>query len=481
MNIDIKRTKIVATIGPASEDTDTLKHMIESGMNVARFNFSHGEHEWHKRVMKNVRKVSRKLNKPIAIVADLQGPRVRTLVKDSIKIKKGDVVRVFDVSTISKEKSINEEEDKVVTLDCPGILKFLSVGSEILIEDGIIKIKVIDVVDTHILAEVINGDEIKNHKGVNIPDVDIPLPTLTRKDYQDLEFALGQDVDYIAMSFVRNAESLIEARKYMKKILGEFYKIPKIISKIEAKQAIKNLDEIIKVSDAIMVARGDLGIEVSQHRVSLLSKEIIKKSRSYLKPVIVATQMLASMEKNARPTRAEISDVTNAVVDHADAVMLSAESSVGDYPIESVGTMAEIAMETEVSTFDDLKNFAPIGFVSDEVKISQSAYLFAREMDAKAIVLFSETGYTARLISHFRPDFLILSATDNMKTYQQLSLAWGIRPYLCDNFESRKDAIKDLISKTKDSRLLSKNDLVISVAGSTKSGKELKLTGSRII
>lgn len=481
MNIDAKSTKIVATIGPASESEDVLKNMIESGLNVARFNFSHGEHEWHKRVMKNVRKISRKLNKPVAIVADLQGPRVRTLVDSVVQIEKGEIIRVFDVETIAGEKSIDKSEEKVITLDCPGILKSLSIGSEILIEDGIIKIKVIDIVDTHVLAEVVNGDEIKNHKGVNIPDVNIPLPTLTRKDYQDLEFALGQDVDYIAMSFVRDAESLIQARSYMKKIVGEFYKIPKIISKIEAKQAIKNLDEIIKASDAIMVARGDLGIEVNPHRVSLLSKEIIKKSREYLRPVIVATQMLASMEKNARPTRAEIADVTNAVVDHTDATMLSGEASVGDYPIESVGTMAEIAMETEVSTYDDVSKFTPIGFISDEVKIAQSAYLFAREMEAKAIILFSESGYTARLLSHFRPDFLICVATDNEKTYRQLSLVWGVRPYLYENINSRKDAIKNLISDAKESCLLNKNELVVSVLGSTKSGKKLKLTGTRIV
>lgn len=481
MNIDTKKTKIVATIGPASEDVSVLKHMIESGMNVARFNFSHGEHEWHERIMENVRKVSQKLNKPVAIIADLQGPRVRTLVDENVEIKKGDIIRIYDVSTINDDKNAKSEEQKLVTLDCPGILKSLNIGTEILIEDGIIKVKVIDIVETHVLAEVVNGNEIKNHKGVNIPDVNIPLPTLTAKDYQDLEFALGQNVDYIAMSFVRDAKSVVEARNYMKKIVGEYYKIPKIISKIEAKQAIKNLDEIVKASDAIMVARGDLGIEVNPHRVSLLSKEIIKKSREYLRPVIVATQMLASMEKNARPTRAEIADVTNSVVDHTDAVMLSGEASVGDYPIESVGTMADIAMETEQSFFDDVSSFAPIGFVSDEVKVAQSTYLFAKEMGTKAIVIFSESGYTARLLSHFRPDFLVLVATDSERTYRQLSLAWGIRPYLYKNVDSRKDTIKKLILEAKDSCLLNKDDLVVSVLGSTKSGKKLKLTGTRII
>ncbi|MCK4635321.1 MAG: pyruvate kinase [Candidatus Moranbacteria bacterium] len=481
MNIDTKKTKIVATIGPASEDVSVLKNMIESGMNVARFNFSHGEHEWHKRVMKNVRKVSRQLNIPIAIIADLQGPRVRILVEEDVKIEKGEVIRVFDVQTIAKEKAIDKSERKIITLDCPGILKSLRVSDEILIEDGIIKIKVIDVLDTHVIAEVINGDVIKNHKGVNIPDVEIPLPTLTEKDYRDLEFALGENVDYIAMSFVRDAESLMEARNYMRKLVGQDCPIPKIISKIEAKQAIKNLDEIIRTSDAIMVARGDLGIEVNPHRVSLLSKEIIKKSLKYLRPVIMATQMLASMEKNARPTRAEIADVTNAVVDHVDAVMLSAEASVGDYPIESVGTMAEIAMETERSTYDDIDLFSPIGFVSDEVKIAQSTYLFAKEMEAKTIVLFSESGYTARLLSHFRPDFLTLVATNNEKTYRQMSLVWGVRSFLYEIIDSRGEIIDKLIAESKNSGLLIKNDLAVTILGSTKSGKKLKLTGSRIV
>ncbi len=349
-----KRTKIIATIGPASESSQVIEEMIESGLNVARFNFSHGEYSWHERVMKNVREIGKKLNTNIGIIADLQGPRVRTLMSEELEILEGDVVRICDINSSDEYIDELKKENKVIILDCPKIIKNIEIGYEILVEDGLMVLNVLDKHDEHILTEVIAGGVVKNHKGVNIPDAIIPLSTLTKKDLKDLKFALEQNVDFVAFSFVRTAEDVIDLRNRMKQQLGRDDNLPKIIAKIECKKALENLDAILREVDVVMVARGDLGIEVNPVHVTLFQKDIILKCRKYLRPVIVATQMLASMEFNPRPTRAEIADVTNSVIDLTDATMLSAESTVGKYPIEAVSIMSHISTETEASTYDDL-------------------------------------------------------------------------------------------------------------------------------
>lgn len=476
----LKRTKIVATLGPASESYDVLTAMVNAGLNVARFNFSHGAYAWHKKTMQIVRDVSEKSDIPIALLADLQGPRIRTVVENNLTIKKGDVVRLFDANATAQDISDMREEHTVIVIDCPDMVAHLTVGNDVMIEDGLMTLRVTDLVEGHAILEVVAGGTIKNHKGVNIPDAHIPLPTVTPKDIEDLTFALEQNVDYIALSFVREAKDIINVRTLIKKLRGNDH-MPKIIAKIERKEAMKNLDAILGAVDGVMVARGDLGIEADPMKVVLFQKDIIAKAMAHMRPVIVATQMLASMEHNPRPTRAEVADVTNAVIDHTDAVMLSAETTVGTYPIETVDTMAQIAYETELSPYDDIDGTGPTLHASEEINVAKGAYQFAREMDATAIVMYSETGYTARVLSHFRPERLLLVATNNARTYRQLSLVWGIMPFYFDSGEDRRACIDALIEKVVAQKILFKNDLIVTVLGSTKGGKELKLHGSRVI
>ncbi len=476
-----KHTKIVATLGPASESIDVLEEMIRNGLNVARFNFSHGEYEWHEKVMHNVRTAAKNVGVPIAILADLQGPRVRTHMPHELTIENGETIRIYDVSCSEDVRAQAAKDGKIITLDCPKIIDHIAVGNDILIEDGLMKVTVVDIADGYAVADVVDGGTVKNHKGVNIPDARIPLPTVTKKDYDDLAFALAHDVDFVALSFVRSGQDIVDVKQHIRKILGEGVPAPCIVSKIECKEALHNLDRILGATDAVMIARGDLGIEVNPARIAILEKDILEKSIRHLRPVIVATQMLASMEHNARATRAEISDVTNAVVDHADAVMLSGESSMGVNPVGAVRTMAEVAAHTEVSPYDDVFEAMPLTFSSEEVRIAHGTYDFAREMEADAIVIYSESGYTARLLSHFRPDQKIIVVTNNQKTYHQLALPWGIKSFLCAGEESREKCIDSAIAQAKDVGLLHSNDLVITVRGTTKTGKKLTITGSRIV
>jgi pyruvate kinase len=476
-----KSTKIVATIGPSSESVEVLERMIHAGLNVARFNFSHGAYEWHERVMRNVRTAADNVGVPIAILADLQGPRVRTHVAEEIVITKGETIRLFDVSKDDAEIVRIADGNAYLTLDCPKVIEALAVGNDVLIEDGLMHVRVVDIVDGYALADVIDGGTIKNHKGVNIPDARIPLPTMTKKDFDDLAFALTHDVDFIALSFVRNGQDIVDARQHMRKIVGDEASLPRIVSKIECKEALSNLERILTATDAVMIARGDLGIEVEPARIAIFEKDILELSIRHLRPVIVATQMLASMEHNPRPTRAEIADVTNAIADHTDAVMLSGESSTGAYPVEAVQIMADIARNTEISPYDDVFEAMPLVFSSEEVKIARATYDFAGEMQAKAIVIYSESGYTARLLSHFRPEQIIIVATNNKKTYHQLALPWGVRPYYCEGEESREACIVHAIDHAKSADLLQSNDLVITVLGTTKAGKQLTLTGARMV
>jgi pyruvate kinase len=402
-------------------------------------------------------------------------------MEKELQIERGDTVRIFDITTSEEERKNIAQDSKIIVFDCPDLIAQLSIGNDILIEDGLMKIMVVDVADNYVIGDVIDGGLVKNHKGVNIPDARIPLPTVTKKDYDDLAFALSQSVDFVAMSFVRNGQDIVDLRKHIRKIIGEDETMPRIISKIECKEALNNLERILGATDAVMIARGDLGIEADPSKITILEKDILKKSIKHLRPVIVATQMLASMEKNARPTRAEVADVTNAVADHTDAVMLSGESSMGDYPIEAVRTMAQIATETEISPYDDVFDAMPLTFSSEEVKIAHATHDFSKELGAEAIVIFSESGYTARLLSHFRPDQTILVATNNQKTFNQLALAWGVYSFLHAGEVSRRECIQKTIDAARDKGLLHAQDLVITVLGSTKAGKKLELTGTKIV
>ena len=478
--LSIKKTKVVATLGPASESVEVLERMIRGGMNMARFNFSHGEYAWHEQTMHNVRTAAERVGVPVAILADLQGPRVRTHVAEPVTIAKGETIRVFDATQSDEEIARAAGDQKYITLDCPHLVPNLSVGNDILIEDGIMRLTIVDTAPHHVVCDVIDGGTIKNHKGVNIPDARIPLPTLTKKDYDDLAFALAHDVDYVALSFVRSGQDIVDARMHMRKIVGDEAAVPQIISKIECKEALTALDDILRATDAVMIARGDLGIEVEPTTIALLEKDILARSIQHVRPVIVATQMLASMEHNARPTRAEVADVTNSVVDHTDAVMLSGESSMGAFPVEAVTTMAEIAYHTEQSPYDDVSAALPLTFDSEETRIARATYDFAREVGAAGIVIFSESGYTGRMLSHFRPEQKMVVVTNKPKTYRQLALVWGVHPVLCAG-DNRSKCVAHAIELAVEKEILRKGDLIITVLGTTKTGKQLRLTGSRLV
>ena len=360
---DEKRTKIIATIGPASESEEILRCLITEGMDMARLNFSHNNYDWHGKIIDLIKKIAGELNLPIKIIADLQGPRIRTLVQSDVEIKTGEFILVSDIEMapnfqfpISNFQTISNDQisnDKKFILDAKKITDGIKEEDQILIEDGLLRLIVKEKAGGVLLAEVTNGGIIKNHKGVNLPDSNIKLGALTEKDLSDLQFSLGKGVDFVAMSFVKDAKDLLDLREKIKELSPNKDVLAKVIPKVERKEALKNIDEIIDVSDMVMVARGDLGIELPESEVIIYQKEIVTKCHEKNKPVIVATQMMESMIKNPIPTRAEVSDISNAVIDHADAVMLSGESANGQYPVEAVKMMREIIKKIEDSTLDD--------------------------------------------------------------------------------------------------------------------------------
>ena len=463
-----KKTKIVATIGPASEKKEILKKMIENGMNVARLNFSHSGYDWHRKVIRTIRELSRELKVPIGIIADLQGPRIRTNISNEVEIKKGEIVAVGDMA-----KKVKADFEKIIYLDYPGIIKDIKKGNEILIEDGLLKLKVTGKSATYLKAEVIFGGIVRNHKGVNMPDSELHFGAVTEKDQEDLKFALVERMDFIALSFVSNAKEIKNIRNRIKKIVKNNKYLPQIISKIERKEAIKNIDSIINVSDAIMVARGDLGIEINQADLPIVQKEIIDKCLRMTKPVIVATQMLDSMIRNPRPTRAEISDVSNAVIDHTDAIMLSGETAGGKYPIETVKIMREIAEKTEASPFDDLKH----GFLSDKklsvsAAIAQSAHELLKDSRSQALVVASISGFAAKMIARHRPEQDLLVVTNNIMTQNQLSLVWGVKSFNLPNCQTLDALINKSIAVLVKNKSLKRGDQVVIVAGKPGVKKE---------
>lgn len=467
----MKQTKIVATIGPASEAKDTLREMILAGMNVARLNFSHGEYEWHGALINRIRELSHELSSPIAILADLQGPRIRTGVEGEITLAKGDQVRVTDTEGAPTDLPL-------ITLDMPGIIEGVAVGHAILIEDGTMELTVTEKESDSVIATAKNDGVIKNRKGVILPDSTLHLSILSDKDRRDLEFVVKEGVDYVGLSFVGSAEDIESVRAEMRTMVGEG-RTPQIVAKIERKEAIKNLKSIVKATDAVMVARGDLGIEMPESEVVLLQKEIIAESLRAAKPVIVATQMMKSMTENPRPTRAEVSDVSNAVIDHTDAVMLSEESAMGKYPVETIRMMAEIIEKTEESPFDDLYQTLALNFSNEYATMIRSVYELGKSFGTKATVVLSMSGLTARLISHFRPEGRILVATNRRDTWNALALVWGIEPFLYEDDQHLDGFALRVMADAKEAGLLSSGDQVVVFHGRTPDQESLKLVGIR--
>ena len=464
----IKRTKIIATIGPSSFDRKILKKMIEAGMNVARLNFSHGEYSVHAEVIKNIREISKELDTEIGIMADLQGPRIRVGNAKEFRINAGEIILVSDIKIVSGKKEL--------LIDSPGVVEAICIGERILIEDGLIELGVVKKAGKTALARVIRGGMVKPRKGINVPDTKLHFGAITEKDEVDLKFALEKNVDFVALSFVSNSQEVIKVREQIRKILKNGAILPQIISKIERKGALKNLDEIIEVSDAIMVARGDLGIETDESKVVILQKEIIARCLCFVKPVIVATQMLDSMIRNPIPTRAEVADVSNAVIDHADAVMLSGESASGNYPIEAVAAMKNIIVSTEESPFDDaVPELLDNEMIFDYAATIHAAHELAKSSKAKAIAFFTFSGKTARMMSHHRPQQLILAATDNLKVYNQLSLIWGVDSYLIDVEKNHETAIRKMIELAKKEKKLTSGDKVVIIIGRVARNEAIKL------
>jgi pyruvate kinase len=480
----MKRTKIICTIGPASENEKILSEMVRKGMNVARLNFSHGSFSSHRKIIKSVRKISEKLNIPVGIMADLQGPRIRVSNEDELSVSKNETIEVREelipTKISSLKKIINKlkittttDKKKTLKLDLAGVVRMVKPGSSILIEDGLIKLKVLERKKDHLVCKVANSGTIKPRKGVNIPGISAKLGAITTRDKEVLDFAIKQDVDFVAMSFVRTAEEINYLRRLIKSRTKRKNNITQIIAKIERKEAIKNFDKILAATDAVMVARGDLGIEMPQADLPILQKEICAKCLRVGKPVIVATQMLDSMIRNPRPTRAEVTDVSNAVIDHADALMLSGESASGKYPVEAVHTMSQIIRRTEKSPFDDLGH----GFLSDQKKsvsaaIAQSAHELLKDSGAKAIVVASISGFTARMVTRHRPEKKIFVMTNNEKTHNQLSLVWGVNSFVLPDCKDLDELIDKSIETIKKNKLLKKKDKVVIVAGRPHMKKE---------
>lgn len=475
----MKQTKIVATIGPASESEEMLEKLALAGMNVVRLNFSHNEHAWHKEVIDRVRKVSDKIGRPIGILADIQGPRIRLEIAETFSFRRGEKIAV---GFLGKKESIPKDIGMPsVFLDTAGIIEHLALGHSILIEDGLIELSVIQIEEGYVVAEAETPGTIKPRKGVNLPDTTFKLSILSQKDRDDIAFVLSQGVDFVGLSFVGSAEDIREAKEEMRKTLPEPARLPMIVSKIERKEAIRNLHEIVCESDAVMVARGDLGIEMPESEVVILQKQIIAEALSNVKPVIVATQMMKSMAENPRPTRAEVSDVTNAVVDHTDAVMLSEETAAGKYPVETVSIMREIIEKTEESPFDDVYEALHLNLHTEHAALIRSIFELSQSFDVSAILLLSVSGFTARLMSHFRPGINIFVATPSPETYRQCALLWGVEPHLFGDERPLDTFIDQLITEAKKSEELVSGDRVAIFLGRTPERDTMKLVGVREI
>ena len=451
--------KIICTIGPASDSEKILKELIIAGMDIARLNFSHGTHEEHLQKIIRIRKIARQLGKPIAILQDLQGPKIRIgrFKKAPIHLKPGDLFTITVKDILGDQKQVSTTYKNLPNDVQP--------GDTILVNDGLIKLRVLSKTETDVNCEVVNGGSLYDRRGINLPGVKISEPSLTDKDKNDVLFGLEHGVDYVALSFVRDAQSILELRDFM----GD--KAVPIIAKLEKPEALENLDSIIDLADGIMVARGDLGVEISSEKVPSVQKRIIEQCLLKNKPVITATQMLDSMMVHPIPTRAEATDVANAIFDGSDALMLSGETAFGNYPVKSVQTMNAIIKESEkhrqffrlnpdqriVNTLQDFST-----------SICHSAYHSAKEINAKYIVVLTRSGYTALKMSNFRPEVPILALTNNEKTYQKMSLYWGVIPQLIQNEIIISDDLTDLESILKKGHWISNGDRLVIVAGSSR-------------
>ncbi len=459
-----KRTKIVCTLGPASGTEDIIEKMVDAGMNVARLNFSHGSHEDHARLIERIRSVAEKTGEPIAIMQDVQGPKIRLgkLPKEGVAIQPGETV-LFDTAR-------DTYEDGIIPIDYEKLHTFLKKGERILIDDGRIEVSITAVKKTRITTTVVVGGTLFSNKGFNIPDSKLTVRALTEKDKIDVRFGVEKQVDLIALSFVTSASDVMDLRYLIKKYeqdSGIHSEQPiRIIAKIERYEAVKHLDTILDAADGIMVARGDLGVEMPPEEVPLIQKRLIDRALAAAKPVIVATQMLDSMQHNPRPTRAEVSDVSNAVIDHTDAVMLSNETATGMYPVETVQMMSDIIHQTESSSYHSLiiPDYTQKNDNVEDV-ISQASRLLGEKVGATLILVASLSGDTARLISRYRPELPIVVATSTKRVMNQLHLSWGVRPFLLPECQTIEELVERSMLYMKQEKIVKSKNRIIVVAG----------------
>ena len=453
----MRKTKIICTIGPASESEERLRELMLAGMNVARFNFSHGSHEEHKAKFDRVIKVSSELKLPVATLLDTKGPEIR--LKD---IEGGKTELVSGQKFILTTEEILGNNEKV-TITYKGLKDDINVGTTILIDDGLIEMVVDEINETDIICSVVNGGPISNHKGVNIPGAALSMPYISDVDRSDIMFGCDMDFDFLAASFVRCKEDILEVRK----IIEEHGSHMKIIAKIENTQGIRNLDEILEAADGIMVARGDMGVEIPMEEVPIVQKQMIKKAEALGKHVITATQMLESMIKNPRPTRAEATDIANAIYDGTTAIMLSGESAAGLYPVEAVKTMAKIAERTEqdIDYNSRLRRRKDIDDIDTTTAISHATCTTAMDLKAAAIVTVTISGFTAGMIARYKPSCPIIACSVSPRTCRQLNLAWGVTPIWIARESTAEDLFDEAVHAAEKEGYIKKGDKVVLTAG----------------
>lgn len=454
----MKKTKIVCTIGPSSDSYEVLKALVNEGMNVARLNFSHGTHPEHKKRIDTIKKLRDDLDEPIAIMLDTKGPEIR------IKTFKDGMIRIEQGQEFTLTSEDVEGDETKVSVTYKDIAKDLKADDRVLIDDGLVEFTVISVDEKNVYMKAVNSGELSDRKGVNLPSVKVNLPTLTEKDIEDLIFGIENDVDFIAASFIRSAKDVLEIRKILESNGGDDIKI---ISKIENLEGVQNIDEIIDVSDGIMVARGDMGVELDEEDIPLVQKDIIRKCNLKGKFVITATQMLDSMIRNPRPTRAEVTDVANAILDGSSAIMLSGETAAGNYPVKSCEMMRKIAVKIEDSldykiALDSTNDEHEINITNSIAKATREAAL---DLDAKVIIAATTSGLTARNISKFKPKSPIIAATTNEKVRRQLAIEWGVYPIRATLASSIDDLFYESINILKNIKFVKEGELVILTAG----------------
>ncbi len=458
----LRRTKIVATIGPASREESVLRQLLWAGMDVARLNFSHGTHEEHAEVIRTLRRLAHRMGKPVAILQDLQGPKIRLGdLARPVRVQKGQVVR-FRVGE-------SQPEEDVLPVAFPEFMDYVHPGSRIAIDDGLLEFEVIEVDNGEARARVLVDGVVSSHKGINLPGVNIDVPGFTEKDEADLKFGLEHDVDAIAISFVRTAEDVARVRQAIGQFAPEKADIP-LIAKLERREALEHLEEILLVADGVMVARGDLGVEIPIQEVPIAQKRIIQMANRYGKVVITATQMLESMMHHPRPTRAEASDVANAVFDGTDALMLSGETASGKYPVEAVRTMdaiirmAEMYMEDMTRCYRAPEDFAP-AMQGPPLSLALAARKLGEMREVAALAVFTHTGRTAITLSKTRPRAAILAFTPEESTYRRLSMYWGVYPYMVPFADSVEKMLGHIENALKSSGLVRAGQKVVLVAG----------------